>query len=42
MNIKAHVWLLKAALPTFKQNPDGGHFLITGSIAVSKVPDMAN
>jgi NAD(P)-dependent dehydrogenase (short-subunit alcohol dehydrogenase family) len=35
VNVKAHVWLLKAALPTFKQNTDGGHLLITGSIAVS-------
>jgi NAD(P)-dependent dehydrogenase (short-subunit alcohol dehydrogenase family) len=34
INIKAHVWLLKAALPTFKKNDDGGHLLITGSIAV--------
>lgn len=34
INIKAHVWLLRAALPTFHKNPDGGHLLITGSIAV--------
>ena len=34
VNIKAHVWLLRAALPTFHKNPDGGHLLITGSIAV--------
>jgi NAD(P)-dependent dehydrogenase (short-subunit alcohol dehydrogenase family) len=34
INIKAHVWLLKTALPTFHNNADGGHLLITGSIAV--------
>lgn len=35
INIKAHVWLLRAALPTFKENTDGGHMIITGSIAVN-------
>jgi NAD(P)-dependent dehydrogenase (short-subunit alcohol dehydrogenase family) len=35
INVKAHVWLLKAALPTFKKNAEGGHLLITGSITVS-------
>ena len=37
VNIKANVWLLRAALPTFHKNPDGGHLLITGSIAVTIV-----
>jgi len=35
INIKAHVWLLRAALPTFKKNDDGGHMIITGSISAT-------
>ncbi|KAL3472779.1 hypothetical protein BJX99DRAFT_209053 [Aspergillus californicus] len=32
-NVKGHLWLYKAALPTFKANPDGGAFLLTSSAA---------
>ncbi|KAL2857773.1 hypothetical protein BJY01DRAFT_114820 [Aspergillus pseudoustus] len=32
-NVKGHLWLFKAALPTFKANPDGGVFLLTSSAA---------
>ncbi|KAI9375393.1 hypothetical protein BJX61DRAFT_539820 [Aspergillus egyptiacus] len=32
-NVKGHLWLFKAALPTFKANPDGGVFLLTSSSA---------
>ncbi|RDW60344.1 SDR family NAD(P)-dependent oxidoreductase [Aspergillus mulundensis] len=32
-NVKGHLWLFKAALPTFKKNPDGGVFLLTSSAA---------
>ncbi|KAL4781877.1 hypothetical protein BJX76DRAFT_309881 [Aspergillus varians] len=32
-NVKGHMWLFKAALPTFKANPDGGVFLLTSSAA---------
>jgi len=42
VNIKAHVWLLKAALPTFKKNDEGGHLLITGSIAVTPYKDKVD
>jgi hypothetical protein len=36
------VWLLKAALPTFNRNEEGGHFLLTGSIAVYLPPFKIN
>ncbi|KAL4750768.1 hypothetical protein BDW72DRAFT_108770 [Aspergillus terricola var. indicus] len=32
-NVKGHLWLFKAALPTFRANPDGGVFLLTSSAA---------
>lgn len=32
-NVKGHLWLFKAALPTFKANADGGVFLLTSSAA---------
>ncbi|KAL4944234.1 hypothetical protein BDV06DRAFT_112921 [Aspergillus oleicola] len=32
-NVKGHLWLFKAALPTFKANPEGGVFLLTSSAA---------
>ncbi|KAL4900557.1 hypothetical protein BDW74DRAFT_182644 [Aspergillus multicolor] len=32
-NVKGHLWLFKAALPTFRKNPDGGVFLLTSSAA---------
>ncbi|KAL4996801.1 hypothetical protein BDV10DRAFT_195583 [Aspergillus recurvatus] len=32
-NVKGHMWLFKAALPTFRANPDGGVFLLTSSAA---------
>ncbi|PYH99173.1 NAD(P)-binding protein [Aspergillus ellipticus CBS 707.79] len=32
-NVKGHLYLFKAALPTFNANPDGGVFLLTSSIA---------
>ncbi|KAI9674354.1 MAG: hypothetical protein M1829_003756 [Trizodia sp. TS-e1964] len=35
INVKANLHLLKAALPTFKANPDGGVFLITSSVTAS-------
>ena len=35
MNVKGNLHLLREALPTFKENPDGGVFLITSSIAVN-------
>jgi NADP-dependent 3-hydroxy acid dehydrogenase YdfG len=37
--VKGHLWLFKAALPTFKANADGGVFLLTSSAAVSFVPE---
>lgn len=40
MNVKAHVWLLRAALSTFDKNTDGGHMIITGSIAVTNPLDI--
>ena len=33
--MKGHLWLFKAALPTFRANPDGGVFLLTSSAAVN-------
>ncbi|RPA91285.1 NAD(P)-binding protein [Choiromyces venosus 120613-1] len=33
VNVKANLHLLRAALPTFNANPDGGSLLITSSIA---------
>ncbi|KAK8167981.1 short chain dehydrogenase/reductase [Phyllosticta citrichinensis] len=33
VNVKGKLALLRAALPTFNANPDGGVFLITGSVA---------
>lgn len=35
VNVKGKLALMRAALPTFRANPDGGVFLITSSIAVS-------
>ncbi|KAL4881460.1 hypothetical protein BJY04DRAFT_58593 [Aspergillus karnatakaensis] len=32
-NVKGHLWLFKAALPSFRANPDGGVFLLTSSAA---------
>ncbi|OJJ02922.1 hypothetical protein ASPVEDRAFT_707933 [Aspergillus versicolor CBS 583.65] len=32
-NVKGHLWLFKAALPTFRANADGGVFLLTSSAA---------
>jgi hypothetical protein len=36
VNVKSSFHLFKEALPTFNANPEGGVFLITGSIAVSE------
>jgi NAD(P)-dependent dehydrogenase (short-subunit alcohol dehydrogenase family) len=33
MNVKSHFYLFRAAKPYFDNNPEGGSFLITGSIA---------
>ncbi|PWY76409.1 NADP(+)-dependent dehydrogenase [Aspergillus sclerotioniger CBS 115572] len=33
VNVKGHLYLFKAALPTFNANPEGGVFLLTSSIA---------
>ncbi|GME34624.1 Short-chain dehydrogenase/reductase SDR, partial [Neofusicoccum parvum] len=33
VNVKGKLALMRAALPTFRANPDGGVFLITSSIA---------
>lgn len=35
VNVKANLHLLRAALPTFNVNPEGGSMLITSSVAVS-------
>lgn len=35
VNVKGQMALLRAALPQFKKNKDGGSFIITSSIAVS-------
>jgi len=34
VNVKGQQALLKAALPTFNSNPEGGAFIITSSVAV--------
>ncbi|TVY62287.1 Granaticin polyketide synthase putative ketoacyl reductase [Lachnellula suecica] len=33
VNVKAQIFLMREALPTFNANPDGGAFIITSSIA---------
>jgi NAD(P)-dependent dehydrogenase (short-subunit alcohol dehydrogenase family) len=33
VNVKAQIHLIKAALPTFNSNPEGGAFIITSSIS---------
>ncbi|KAF2223642.1 hypothetical protein BDZ85DRAFT_261949 [Elsinoe ampelina] len=37
VNVKAQLALLRAAMPTFKENVDGGVFLITSSIAGTSI-----
>ena len=37
VNVKGQMALLRAALPQFKKNKDGGSFIMTSSIAVSAV-----
>lgn len=34
VNVKGQMALLRAALPTFNQNAEGGSFIMTSSIAV--------
>lgn len=38
VNVKGMHALLKEAMPTFKENAEGGVFIITSSIAVSAPP----
>lgn len=35
VNVKGQMAVLRAALPTFNKNKDGGSFIITSSVAVS-------
>lgn len=42
INVKANLHLLRAALPTFNANPDGGSMLITSSVAVSPAPLLSS
>lgn len=37
VNVKGQMALLRAALPQFNKNPEGGSFIMTSSIAVSPV-----
>lgn len=37
VNVKGQMALLRAALPQFKKNEEGGSFIMTSSIAVSSV-----
>jgi len=37
VNVKGQMALLKAAVPAFNANPEGGAFIITPSIAVSSI-----
>lgn len=36
-NVKANLHLFREAEPTFNANPEGGAFIITSSVAVSRV-----
>ncbi|KAF3905731.1 hypothetical protein AA313_de0201843 [Arthrobotrys entomopaga] len=38
VNVKANIWLLNAAKPTFNANPDGGSLTICASIAIHFIP----
>lgn len=41
MNVKAHMFLFKAAKPHFLANPDGGNMIITTSVAGIKATGSA-
>lgn len=37
VNVMSHLQLMQEAAPIFNANPEGGVYLITSSIAVSKI-----
>ncbi len=37
MNVKSHLWLFRAAKPYFMQNEDGGSFVISASVAGTRM-----